>query len=173
MADLLEIQQAEGITIVGTLHDPGATVGDVLTVNADKSISAKPGSAPPAQAVYTGASVLIGDGGADSLTWDTLASGTELLDRSAPGNPVFLAAGVYGVTVNVTGDALTAAGFAVARITAPQSSHAYTQSPVQGWSVSLVVSVAAGASLIAQVLNHDGAAARNFHIDSAVVVKLA
>lgn len=50
MGDLLEIQQAEGVTIVGTLHDPGATVGNVLTVNADKSISATAAGGPPSGA---------------------------------------------------------------------------------------------------------------------------
>lgn len=47
MGDTFEIEDAsQQIRITGPIVDPGATAGDVLTVNTDKSISAKGGSLP-------------------------------------------------------------------------------------------------------------------------------
>lgn len=67
MADTFLIEDESNVVrLEGTLHDPAATTGDVLTVQADKSIAAKPsgGSQPglrTVQASYSWADVAARD----------------------------------------------------------------------------------------------------------------
>ena len=127
--------------------------------------------------VYTGSNVSIADAAAAPLTWDVISSGADLLDRSAPAAPTFRVGGIYSVAVVVTGDALTAAGYAVCAVASGATGGfsfgaGYTEAPADTWGASGVIIAAAGDTLAVNVTNHDGAAPRNFSIGSAVLVKL-
>lgn len=160
--------------LVGQLKAVGGATNDVPTQQASGLLLQAPGGGggSAVQAVYSGTSVSVLNGAADNLTWDTLASGTELLDRTDPANPTFLAAGTYAISVVFTGDALTAAGYAIGQVSAPVTFGAgYTPVPAATWGASGTVIVAEGDTLNASLVNQDGASARNFNIDVAVVVK--
>ena len=164
------------VRLIGTIYAPGATVGDVFTVQADGSLAPAPGGgSQPVQAVYSGSNVTIADGASAPLTWDTLDIGTELLDRSSPGIPLWLADGVYAITITYVASApLTAGGYASAQLstgnssTAAQSSH-----PDLFTGVCLVAQVVAGDFLALFVQNFDGATARDFQLFGCTIVKLA
>jgi hypothetical protein len=122
---------------------------------------------------YSGNTVTVTNGAFTRLTWDALSGGTELLDRSTADSPTFLADGTYAVTVELGGDALTVAGYAVAQMGAGACvASAYTQDPTQGWSVSGVFIAQQGDGLYVAVMNNDGASSRDFSIGFGVVVKL-
>lgn len=159
--------------------DVPATPGEVLTAN-NPALTAGFAALPigaGVQAVYTGNNVSVADAATDPLTFDTLASGTALLNITAPAAPTFLTAGTYAVSVVFTGDALTAAGYAVGAVTSGATGGfsfgaGYTQSPPDTFGASGVCVAAAGDTLAAELTSHDGASARNFSIAAAVVVKL-
>ncbi len=156
--------------------DVPATPGEVLTAdNPASTASFAAGAVATVQAVYQGNAVNIGNGASANLTWDTLSTGTALLDLTDPANPTFLTDGTYAVTALFVGDALTAAGYAAGQLTVAGAALALneTQNPADTWSTSGTVVASAGDILDAPVVNEDGVSARNFNIRSAVVVKLA
>lgn len=162
--------------LVGTIKAIGGATNDVPTQQASGLLQQEPGGggSSPVQAIYTGTNVSILNGAAANLTWDTLFSGTELLDRTDPANPTFLAAGTYAATVTVLGDALTASGYALVQVTVVYVLGSQTSEHPEltvGESVTSIVD--AGAALAASVDNQDGVAARNFNIALAAVVKIA
>jgi hypothetical protein len=162
--------------LVGTLHDQQATVGHVLTVQADQSIAAAAGGGGGSvEGGYSGNPVAVADGTVERLTWDVLANGTDLLDRSTANLPTFIADGTYAVTILVSGDALTVNGYAtvVATVTPFFGTGAETQHPGNTWSVAGVLIASAGDTLSVSVTNNDGVSSRNFNIAAAIVVKLA
>jgi hypothetical protein len=152
----IEIFDADGVTRLKGTSEP-----------------AIPSATDPVQAYYTGDPLSIANNTQANLPWTDLAGGTELLDRTDPANPTFLEDGTYAVTLNVVGDALTANGYATAILyddtltIVNESLH-----PNRQFGVTAVVVAAAGDGLVAAVHNFDGASARSFSIDTAVVVKL-
>jgi hypothetical protein len=134
------------------------------------------GGSQPVQAMYSGSPVSIPDGQGAPLTFDTLDSGTELLDRTNPAAPELLAAGTYAFTGSFYASApLTAGGhtaFNVSTSSGPTSS-ADTLHPDFVASASLVFVGEAGDSLLLSLNNIDGAASRDFSMYGAVLVKLA
>lgn len=88
------VDESEIARLVGTLHDPGATVGDVLTVQADKSIKAAAGGgSQPVQRVQVTIAA------ADVLTLATVP--IKLVDAGADAQVVPLALSVsyiFGTT---------------------------------------------------------------------------
>ncbi len=169
------LEVTDGTTTVTPVTEIDFTSGAVVTDGGDGVAQVAVGFAP-VQGVYLGNSVAVANGGAGNLTFDTKASGTELLDRSDPANPAFLAAGTYAISLQCnSGAGLTAGGsvtvgLTVAGETLPEG---YTQKPQIGWGVSGVVVAGVGNVITATVQNFDGALSRNFSIASAVIVKLA
>jgi hypothetical protein len=142
------------------------------------------GGSTPVQATYEGQAVTIADGATANLTWDRLDSGADLLERTDPANPTFLAAGFYAVSVSVAVAAiLTAGGIASAVLSgSPASNGGFNQfgsCPAEatrlGVGCMALVTVQhydAGDSPSVGVTNSDGAAARDYQLQSAQVVKL-
>lgn len=87
--DLFDIVQGNRETITGTLHDPAATPGNVLTVQPDGSVAAAPG----------------GGGGGDVTVVVKPVTSAQILDLA--NTPVVLVPGVPGSVIVVTGLALT------------------------------------------------------------------
>lgn len=136
-----------------------------------------PPASSPVQAVYAGNIVNVADNATGILTWDTLASGTELFDRSNLVAPAFLTAGAYAITVVAEcQQALTAAGnasfFLSNSAAAGQAIFTRSTLPFGGVILSQVQIFAAGDTLQLSVTNNDGAVARDFDISGAIVVKL-
>lgn len=186
MGDTFNIEDESGIErLIGTIHDPAATVGDVLTVQADKSIAAQVegGGSMPVMGQYAGSGVTVADGADEQLTWDTLGFGTELLDRTDPANPLFLSNGTYAVTVCViTSAPLTIGGFVnTALVLADAGAIGATTSehPEGGGSpgglILTVVGVVADNTVPLALFCHnaDGAASRQFRLQGGQIVKLA
>jgi hypothetical protein len=127
------------------------------------------------QSVYSGDPVSINNNATKVLPVTNIATVVELLDRTNPLAPTFLAAGAYGITFSVTGDALTAGGYAVA-IIQPSGGPAGVSGegfhPPTIFGTSLVAEVAAGDPLGLYVTNKDGIAARSFSLNNLTLVKL-
>ncbi len=145
----------------------------VLGSDGTKSWKAPGGGSQPVQGNYSGDPVTIADGAAASLPFTNLDSGTELLDRTTPTAPTLLAAGTYVLTLKVFGDALTAAGWCFVRGSLALNFGTTTEHPDYGEGVTIVRVCDAGDLVGARVENHDGVAARDFYIDTALLVKLA
>lgn len=158
--------------VVGAVAD-----GQFLKRNGANIIGAAAGFST-IQAVYSGSNVSIALGSSENLTWDSLDAGTELLNRSSPAVPVFLATGTYALTALVVGEALNPGGFASMNIRISGTPNtaiasAYTTSPPDGWSATAIFVAAAGATCKIVANNQDGAFPRTFSIDSATLVRLA
>jgi hypothetical protein len=133
----------------------------------------------PVQAAYNGSGVSIANGATGQVTWDSLFSGTELLDRTDPANPLFLSTGTYAITATLGSTfPLTAGGSCVAYLFEQEagatSAAAYTEKPELGITVSVVVVVTdVSQPLQALVENFDGVSARFFLLAAGVIVQLA
>lgn len=160
--------------------------------NGDVTIIAEiAGGAPPtppaltiAKAQYSGNPLTIANGAQAYLTWDTLASGTELLDRSTPQFPVVLADGVYQLVVQIAASGMTAGGFAFiqAQLTGSpmggSESDAYFPAQlvpvgISPGSATILVPMLAGDSVGVSVSNLDGAVSRDFYIFDADLIKVS
>ncbi len=134
------------------------------------------GGSMPVQAFYAGNTVSIANNAGANLTWDTLSSGTDLLDRSTLDAPALLADGTYALTAEVTADALTANGWA-ALFFATGNLGGLTGDSIQSngpfATVSITFIAVAGDTLLLTVDNVDGVATRNFSIVAATLVKTA
>lgn len=130
----------------------------------------------------TGGATTIADNDSAALAW-AKDLGDDLLDLTDPTLPTAVADGVYAVTVLVIPQPLTVAGFYVLTVELdPGGDGAFTQQtsvpstagntrPVA--SCGLTYFVPAGGQIVAQVLNHDGSASRDFDISLAVVQRIA
>lgn len=157
-----------------------ATPGEVLTANNPASTAgfAAGGGSVPVSASYSGNAVTAPNGMATGLTFDSLDVGTDLLDRTDPANPTFLAAGTYAVTVEIASTApLTAAGYALLQFeilgTDGVSIRSYSAAPDLGFGASITGIAATGTLLTVFVRNFDGASSRDFLLEQCLVVKLA
>jgi len=180
-----EFIQSGTETLSGTLKAVGGALGDVPTQQADGFLAqAAGGGSGPVGAIYSGNAVTIANTASGNLTWDTLAAGTDLLDRSTPGSPKFLAAGTYAVTASVRASALTAAGWATVSLSVVSLSSSFTAETAIGPSPATLVVVTAvivvtdadigfSSGPVIQVTNLDGAASRDFTLNAAEIVKLA
>lgn len=85
----------------GQLEDPGATEGDVLTVQADGSIAAAPGggSQPAKMQTFSG-TTSVGAGSNAKVGWLNPV-GDDLLDLTDPTQPVVKADGAYIIGTSV------------------------------------------------------------------------
>lgn len=134
-------------------------------------------------AAYHGSNANIANGAQGALPWSNRDDGTELFDRTTPESPAALAAGVYIVTVNVLATALTAAGsyqvsLGLDTIGVGIEVDADTGTSVNGngiptLTVSCAYYIPLNGLVEVKVTNFDGAAARNFRIAEATVIKLA
>lgn len=124
----------------------------------------------------------IGNGGSSLLSWQHL-SGSTLLDLTVPTIPKAVVDGVYAVTVNVFPSAMTVGGTYTLLLDLDQTgedAQSLASSPpsVAGnqfpeLSLTLVYHIPAGGAVNLTVFNNDGAAAIDFQISQASVVKLA
>lgn len=127
------------------------------------------------QATYFGSLVSVAAGASAPLPWTTLASGVDLLDRSTPDSPTFLADGLYALMLSVVaGDHFPSP--LAAQVTCdvyrtPMLGSALAQSIV---TLPIVGLFGAGGS--AQVLlarASDGGGAIHFGLTLTAIVKLA
>ncbi len=179
---------AEPGSLVAAEGDP--KIGDVPTwtttdgPDGHAEWSAPGGGSQPESGDYSGNPVTINNGASSHLTWDSFNVGTELLDRTNPATPLFLAAGAYTVQVYVAANALTALGSAtvtvgtngtVSGVSGPNIMRAADTEFLGQPSVfvTTTVVVAAGDALLVDVTNHDGAAPANFSLFEAQVIKIA
>ncbi len=130
------------------------------------------------QATYSGAFVTVPDGSGANLTVDNLDSGTDLLDRSDPANPTYLADGVYALTAQFSGLKFAdAAGGSIEYTLNPGIPNAslsralpFAFEDVQ----TAIVKVQAGTGIALAVFNGDGAGQPiDFNVSCLIVVKLA
>lgn len=174
--DSFDFIQGGVVTSSAQLVDAAATVGDVLTVQSDKSVAAEPGGgSQPVQAIYDGNVVTIANNAQGSLTFDSLNSGTPLLDISTPDAPTFLEAGTYAITGGYSASvALTAGGFCVASINSNAAANMTAVHPdLAGEVLPLTLVAEAGAPCGLTIINKDGVEARDFALSGFVIVKLA
>lgn len=161
----------------GRLRAVGGTVGDVPTQQADHSLSQSPGGgSQPVQAVYDGNVVTVANNAAGALTFDSLSSGTALLDITTPEAPTFLTAGTYAITGGYSASvALTAGGFCIGSISSNSASANLpaVHPDLVGTVVPLTLIAEAGDPCGLTIINKDGAEARDFALSGFVVVKLA
>lgn len=127
-------------------------------------------------ASYSGDAVTVANNGNGYLTWDTLGSGVELLDRTDPAAPLVLVEGIYAVTANVTVEPITAAGYIVIELHLDhQGQDAVTVMeafvPNGGWGISVTNTyfVPEGGEVAVRVRNFDGVASRDFTLLEALV----
>ncbi len=139
------------------------------------------GGSQPAQASYSGNAVEIAYGDSGAPTWDSLDDGDDLLDRTDPANPLVVADGWYTFTVGIVTTApFTAGGYAIASPPSPTGAEYSVNGVVFGSHgggayglVSVSAFFAAGTNVTVGVVNDDGAVARSFKIEPAIVVKFA
>jgi hypothetical protein len=141
------------------------------------------GGSMPVQGTYSGNAVTIANGASENLTWDTLAAGTELLNRSVPDSPLFLAAGTYAVSCSIQVSDLTANGKAALNLefnslVSAAYFPAYLVAPGVLMTITAVVVITDadlgfGPNPVLSVHNQDGAASRDFSIQNATIVKLS
>ncbi len=159
--------------------DPASQLLIGMLQDLDAEVQEGGGGSQPVQAGYSGDDTAIAYGDAASLTWDTLVSGDDLLDRTDPTTPLVLADGWYAITVLAESSAaLTVGGKALLTVSSDaQPVSAYTwmlsSNAAAYGSGTLVCFLGAGSNVVAQVFNLDGAVSRNFGIEGAIVVKLA
>ena len=130
----------------------------------------------PQEARYTGAVTAIPNGGNALLPWTTLVFGPDLLDRTNVTLPTFLTDGLYSLTCGVAGEALTPGGYCRIGVQAPAVFAVFytsTDRPEYGDVLTAVFRAGPGVQLDVVVENHDGASARSFSIDRAILVKIA
>lgn len=130
----------------------------------------------------SGGTTNIADGVAADLPW-SLSSGDSLLDLTTPTDPVIITSGIYAVTVDVQGIALTTGGtFAVKLLLDGGGDNAsvFASSPpsTTGFGVNPEVSIAmtyyipAGGRLQVNVENRDGVSDRDFSMNNAIVQRI-
>ena len=128
---------------------------------------------PTAREQISGNNVAIADAASASLTWDSSLGPDSLLNLAAPALPTIITAGVYAVSVSVGPSAnMTAAGGYTVILDLDRANEdaqmLVTSSPSTATEPTPLVSVACtyylatGAQLRCLVINHDGAASRNF-----------
>lgn len=130
----------------------------------------------PAEAVYTGANATIADGAAVYLPFSTLATGTDLLNRTDPGQPTVIAAGTYAITVDVHASSTLSPGGAATGTLNTGDWGGFPGSLVAGrsdFTVSTTVALHAGDTISEYLFSQDGAAAQTYRIATAIVVRLA
>lgn len=126
-----------------------------------------------------GGGVVVAPGGAQNLTW-AKSSGANLLDLTIPGQPVVVAAGIYGITVSIQASSVLTAGVgynvvmhAASTLTQQFSSPPPTAKiPNPNVTACLVHYFNAGDSLTISVSNPD-AVAHSFILFSAVVQRIS
>ena len=139
------------------------------------------GSQPVTREQFFGIASNIADNAQGNLTWDN-PQGDALLNLSTPGLPTVVAAGVYAVSVTVTGNSITVGGYYQANLdmdTANEDARVTEDSPTASAShdnplISLANTyyVPAGGIISVSVANLDGSATRAFAM-SAVVQRLS
>ncbi len=151
--------------------------GDVLTADGAGNATWETGDgSQPIQAVYSGNAVSIANAAGGTPTFDSLDSGTELLDRTDPAAPVFLADGTYAFCYTVSCSALTPGGLftlnAYNGATFDQVAFVALSATLPA-TVTIVMHAAAGDLLGASLGNQDGVASRDFNLQGAILTKLA
>lgn len=128
------------------------------------------------QGTYQGGPVTIANGDNANLPWTVQQGGTGWLDRSTIAVPTFTAAGFYAITARVGGVGLTPGGDALVSLVqngAVALCSVDTLYPALGPTVVATFEAGLGDSIAVNVLNRDGAAARDFDLTHATVVRLS
>lgn len=156
----------------------GGTTGQVATVQADGTVvPATAAGGTPESEHAQGVNVNIADAASAALTWTITLGPDSLLDMAAPAAPVVITAGWYVVSVTVGVSALTAGGFAdIDLVLDPAGDGWIAYGAMVGPTIRACLTTSAhldaGDALAVNVTNHDGAAARDFAISEASVLKL-
>lgn len=177
-----------GPRFLTTMLAPGATPGDVLTVQEDGSVEpAAPGegggSQPVTHEAFSGLGLTVADGDTAPLKWEHSA-GDVLVDLTDPQLPVVLTAGVYGVSVSAYGANLTAGGFFGLTLEfdyndLDQSVGTHSRQAGTGddaspqVALSLTYYLPANAVIAASAWNRDGVSSRVFTIGHAYIQRIA
>jgi hypothetical protein len=102
VGDTFQLSNSVAVTFEGTIADPGATPGDVLTIQSDRSIAAESGggSSPETETLSAGpfSALMSGESAPD---WEQ-DEGSDLVDLTTPDIPTLIAAGIYLVTYAFT-----------------------------------------------------------------------
>lgn len=148
--------------------------GSLRTILSDGTDAPVGGGASPVQAAYSGDNVTVANFDSANLPFTNLDGGTDLLDRTDPAIPTFLAAGTYAVTARARG-ALTAGGTANASliVAGPDIFASVMNDVSQECGIAGVAVVSAGDTLRIELDSYDGAAPQDFRIGSVFIVKLA
>ena len=131
-------------------------------------------SSASVQEILSGNNVAIPNGQQVNQTFDTILSGSALVDLTTPGQAMFLTDGTYAVTVSVYGGAGT--GYYGVTLGLDIPNNLYWQGSATGPSTSCTVSatgrVNAGTVLTVETYNATGSDG-NFEIYPISIVKLA
>lgn len=133
------------------------------------------GGAPAEVATYYGDSVAYSPTNAAPLGWDHLISGTDLLDRTDPTNPLLLADGTYFV------GAVIAAQDAFGSPLAMQAESNGYRVPIVGMAVVqvfatvayMIVALAGQSVPVNLTRANDGGASKRFALTVSTIVKLS
>lgn len=139
-------------------------------------------SPPTGRSLISGNDVTINDTQVLALTWDSLDSGSALLNRTSLGAPTVVTAGIYAFTIVIRTSFITAGAFYIATLELDSNGDDATldvPSPPAtavdtGPKISLAATyyMPAGAIILLKVNNRDGVAARDFSIQAAVVQRI-
>ena len=184
MGDDFKLVNSVGVVFDGTITDPGATEGDVLTVQSDGSIAAAAGGGSGSEYSYAFSDmpVSVPNGESAPLSW-TSGTSPKLLDLTTPTAPAVTASGIYLVTVSVLPSApITVTGLYTALLeldqsgadkralaTSPASLAAATQPAVV---VTAAYYIPEGGIVTMTISNLDGASAVDFEMGDGSIILL-
>ncbi len=142
------------------------------------------GSQPITREQLGGNNVTIANGAGAPLTWDSVFSGTPLLDITVPAAPTIVTSGTYAVTLQIGPQgAMTAAGNYRVKLeldaTGEDPTIYDTSAPSNAndaepqVSLGMTYYIPAGGTIVVTVYNHDGAASVDFAINNAIVQRLS